>query len=754
MHPSFRISRPLVALALMMALSLGSCSGMEKVTSWNPLNRSSAGPGSADAAVAGPRVSGAVKPADDSAVPARVIVGDRRAGESSIRGGEGLGQGDVTLNFSETDIREVVRVILGELLRVTYTIDPTVKGTATIYTAAPVSRDALTQILVSLLAQNGAQLIQRDGIYNVVPIASAAPSLQGGGGSNAAETTEIVYLQYASAPQLAKVLAPFTTPTSRVSAGPTNNTVLVSGTATVRSSLVALVKSFDIDVLAGQSYAIFPVAESEPEKVAQEVRAFVQSTPADSTGPVRVVALERINAVLVVSQEPRYLERIARFIAQVDRVGDSSSRRLHVYYVQNGAATDLAGLLQKSFAPQGGSQSSAGGGSLAPNVEPGMIGSSTQSGQASGALGASSGPGMTTAGLGGGQTSSGATGSSASPGGSGNFTAPLSASMSSSSTSGTSGMNYESEAAASSRGMRFVADPKNNALLIYATPAEYKLIESTLRKIDILPLQVLVEATVAEVTLNDNLQYGTQFFLKTGALTSTLSNLANGTVSPEFPGFAFAFSTSSAQVALSALKSVTRVKVVSDPQILVLNNESARLQVGDLVPITTQTSQSTVSAGAPIVSSVDYKETGVILQVTPRVNSGGLVTLDLQQEVSDVVRTSTSTINSPTIQQRKLRTRIVAQDGETVGLGGLIKDSNTVSNSGIPWLTDIPVLGALFGSRSHLAGRTELLILLTPRVIRDQRTVRDLTEDLRVKLGALGSLPIVRDPIEPPGPLR
>lgn len=302
--------------------------------------------------------------------------------------------------------------------------------------------------------------------------------------------------------------------------------------------------------------------------------------------------------------------------------------------------------------------------------------------------------------------------------------------------------------------MRFIADAKNNALLIFATPVEYKLIEATLRKIDILPLQVLVEATVAEVTLNDNLEYGTQFFFKTGSLSTILSNAANGSVSPEFPGFAFAFSTSSAQVALSALQSITKVKVVSDPQLLVLNNESARLQVGDLVPIVTQTSVSTQTANAPIVNTVDYKETGVIIEVTPRVNSGGLVTLDIQQEVSDVVRTLTSTIDSPTIQQRKIKTRIVAQDGETIGLGGLIKDSNTVSNSGVPWLTDIPVLGALFGTRGHQAGRTELLILLTPRVIRDQRTVRALTEDLRTKLGSLGAMPIVRDPIEPPGPLR
>jgi general secretion pathway protein D len=442
-----------------------------------------------------------------------------------------------------------------------------------------------------------------------------------------------------------------------------------------------------------------------------------------------------------------YLERISRFITQVDTFGDTTARRLHVYYIQNGTASDLAAILRRAFAPQTGSSPGMEDiGSLAPGTEAATVSSSAPPPDAP-ATGFTAQPGGRSPG----PTTSGMS-SGLSSGGSARTFGASRASSTPVSQNATGSFSQEQEASA--KGMRFIADGKNNALLIFATPDEYKMIEATLIKIDILPLQVLVEATVAEVTLNDNLQYGTQFFFKSGNFATTLSNANNGAVNPEFPGFAFAFSASNAQIALSALKSVTTVKVVSDPQLLVLNNESARLQVGDLVPITTQTAVSTTTAGAPIVNTVDYKETGVIIEVTPRVNSGGLVSLEIQQEVSDVVRTSTSTIDSPTIRQRKIKTRIVAQDGETIGLGGLIKDSDTVGNAGIPWLTDVPVLGALFGTRNRAAARTELLILLTPRVIRDQRTVRALTEDLRAKLGALGSIPIERDPIEPPGPLR
>ncbi len=262
-----------------------------------------------------------------------------------------------------------------------------------------------------------------------------------------------------------------------------------------------------------------------------------------------------------------------------------------------------------------------------------------------------------------------------------------------------------------------------------------------LRKIDILPLQVRIDATIAEVTLNDTLQYGTQFFFKEGSINQTLSNATTNAINGSFPGFVLNAGAQGVQAALSALQSVTTVNVLSSPELLVLDNQPAHLQVGALVPYLTQSSQSTLTTGSPVINSIDYHQTGVITDVTPRVNSGGLVTLDISQEVSAVDNTTTSTIGSPTFNERNIVSRVVVQDGQTIGLAGLITDNVSRGNQGIPWLKDVPVLGLLAGSQNNTRVRTELLVLITPHVVRDQRDAEALTEDLREQLPYAAGLP-------------
>src|SRR5262249_14776936 len=238
--------------------------------------------------------------------------------------------------------------------------------------------------------------------------------------------------------------------------------------------------------------------------------------------------------------------------------------------------------------------------------------------------------------------------------------------------------------------IRILANRKNNALLIYATPGEYAVIEGMLRKIDIIPLQVLIEATIAEVTLNDALQYGTQFYLRENKFIQTLSQGTTATFAQNFPGFAF---TRGAGLAINALSQVSTVKVLSAPQVMVLDNEPARLQVGSLVPVLTGSAQSTLTSGAPIVNNVDYHPIRVIMQVPPTVTACGLVTLDIGQEVSDVAAQATQGIDSPTFDERVIKTRVAIQDGQTIGMAGLIQDNTQQGNSGIPFLKDVPVLG-------------------------------------------------------------
>ena len=299
-------------------------------------------------------------------------------------------------------------------------------------------------------------------------------------------------------------------------------------------------------------------------------------------------------------------------------------------------------------------------------------------------------------------------------------------------------------------GLRIVPNDQNNALLIFATMQEQETVDAMLRKIDIIPRQVRIDATIAEVTLNDQLQYGTQFFFRSGGINGALSSANATVVNPKqialnsaFPGFFLGGNgLGGAPFALNALQSVTTVNVLSSPQLLVLDNQPARLQVGNLVPYLSQTSQSTASTGAPVINSINYQQTGVIMQVRPRVNSGGLVTLDIAQEVSDVnPESSINGINSPTFLERNVTSRVVVQDGQTIGLAGLIRDSSSRGNEGLPWLKDVPVLGLLAGKQDNTRARTELLILITPHVMQDQRDARALTEDLREQLANAAMVP-------------
>lgn len=650
----------------------------------------------------------------------------------------GSGQdGDVTLTFVDTDIREIVRVILGATLKLNYTIDPSVQGTATLEVARPLPRSALLPTLETLLNQNGSTLSYRDGIYRVMALGPGATTNIAVGSAAVGSGAQVVPLRYAAAKDLVKVLEPYVSEGGKITADQGRNALIVSGDPAVRQTLTGLISAFDIDALAGQSYALFPAGDKAPDRLAAELEKVLRI---DNDGPlsgiVRVVPMSRVNAVLVVSAQPRYIDEARRFLGLERRVEEATARGWHVYYVQNGQSADLENLLQRAFTPRNVSAAAAPGATF-PGAQPLRM---TSGGEGlGGAAGTASAPGRSAGTRGG---SAGAEpGAPGAPG----------------STAGAAGANPAGEALSSAPSdtgggeaedhIRILANRRNNALLIYATPNEYSIIEKMLRKIDIIPLQVMIEATIAEVTLNDNLNYGTQFYLghtlagvlsgpsapgvipTTGAI-STVAGIPP-LLSATFPGFVLA---NGIREVINLLSSVTQVKVLSAPQVMVLDNESARLQVGEQVPVLTQSQQSTISANAPIVNSVDYRDTGVIMVVTPRVNSGGLVSLDISQEVSNVATTITGNINSPTFNQRLLRTRVAVQDGQTVGMAGLIRDNDAQGNSGIPVLKDIPLLGSLVSSQSNARERTELLVLITPRVVRDQRDARALTEDLRNQL--------------------
>jgi general secretion pathway protein D len=658
--------------------------------------------------------------------------------------------GEVTLNVVDADLREVVRMVFEDTLHVNYVIDPAVSGTITVQTSHPVAGADLPAMLDAILRVNGAALVQRGGLYKVVPIDQAltsglAPGIHPAPDANRPGFGVVaVPLRFVSAATLAPLLQPFAPPGGSLQVDADRNLLLLAGARDEISTLTDLVAMFDVDWLAGMSFGLYPLEFAKPAELVAELEQIFALDTGPASGVLRFLPIERLNSVLVISSQPSYLDRAATWVARLDQAGEAGEPQVFVYPVQNGRATDLAQVLGEIF----NVQSAAVGPQdlLAPGLQPASIGESL--------LGREPGTAQTAGGLGAPSTTtstmqpprpSGLQQQAAQPrpttgptpaGRPAGLAAVRPAISAGAPTSQAPGQEAGPE-------IRIIGDSTTNSLVIWASPRDYRKIRKALEQLDILPLQVLIEATVAEVTLNNELRYGVEWFLHSGDFSATLTRLGSGAVNPLFAGFSAIFSNDNAKVVLNALESVTNVDVVSAPHLLVLDNQTARIQVGDQVPITVQQATSVV-ANAPIVNSIELRDTGVILSVTPRVNASGLVVMELQQEVSNVARNAqqntTSEETTPTIAQRQISSTVAVQSGETIVLGGLIQDNRENSRSGLPFLSRLPIIGALFSNRDHTKSRTELLVLLTPRVIRGVAEARAITDEMRLRLQSVAPL--------------
>ncbi len=661
-------------------------------------------------------------------------------------------QGDISLNFAGTDIHTVVDQILGTILQQNYTIDPSVQGTVTLRTVAPLSRAELIPTLQTLLGQNNAVLVREGGLYRVMPAqaAAASPSLAT---SDALGGAALVPLHYTQAAPLAQMLQPYITATARVIPASDQNAMIVEGDPAGRDALVALIEAFDTDQLAGQSYEIFPVTGGDAQDFATAFSAALnKSSDPSEPGPVSVVPLERMNAILVIARSEDLLADAQRVDAVLSQAERETLRSWHVYYLHNGLANDAAYFLQQAFTPN----------DVTAQPTPQATGqvSSTLASQngasQSGSTGAASATPATTAAA---PASTPATDQSAATDQSGNSstdqsTTGATATTDQSSTAGAAAVLAPlsaGAAAATTDSLRIIPDDENNSLLIYATAAEDQRISAMLDRLDSAPVEVRIDATIAEVDLNTALQYGTQYFFKSGGINAVLSDSGSSSLATNFPGFVLSGNgADAAPLAISLLQSVTKVDVLSSPELMVLDGQAASLQVGDLVPYLSQTSQDTLTAGSPVVNSIDYRETGVILQITPHVGADGLVTLDVAQEVSGVASSvTTAGISSPTFTDRAITSRVAIQDGQTVGLAGLISDSDSHQNQGVPFLKNVPLLGDAFSSQNNQRARTELLVLITPHVIRTQSDAASLTADLRAELPNAAAVPAALSSLPP-----
>jgi general secretion pathway protein D len=714
-----------------------------------------------------------------------------RGGGAYERGGPRK-EGKYTLNFDDADLAEVAKTILDETLKINYVLSPKVSGKVTLQTTRPLAEDELIPTLEMLLRMNGAVLIKDKDVYRIEPDATAIVDAPGaklgapGQGLPPGYQLRVVPLRYVGVQEMQKVLEPLMPPKAVVRADETRNMLMLAGSQEELEAVLETIRLFDVDFMRGKSVAIFPLKSVEPQLIAEELDKVLGDTAKGPlAGVVKLMPIERLNAILAVTTQPRYLDEVETWIERLDRYTTHRAGGVHVYRVQNVDALELANTLSNIFGGTG-----TAGGRGRPSLTPGAQGS-TIGGGAFGTGGAFGGTGSTGGGvtspsgdLGYGSGSTSGFGSSGTMGGSsfgssgssmgglggstGSTTGGLGTSSSMGRTGGlgggmggggfgggigrgTSGQRQRTSAAADLGNARIVADPANNALIITARAQDYKEIEAVIKELDVLPLQVLIDATIAEVQLTDNLQYGIKWYFQQGSSAETLFGrsidldqavgaAAAGT------GFSYALVAKDVRVLLTAQADKNKVNVLSSPSLMVLNNQEATIKVGDQVPILTGQygnftgTGTTPITGNPVYSSfnsVQYRDTGVLLTVRPRVNSGGLVIMDLEQAVDDVKTQTSGEINSPTITQRQIKSSVAVANGETLVLGGLIKDQTTNNRSGIPLLHDLPVIGDLFGQTTKNLNRTELVVLLTPRVLESRARARDITNEFRRKLTGL-----------------
>ncbi|HEB94882.1 MAG TPA: type II secretion system protein GspD [Sedimenticola thiotaurini] len=629
--------------------------------------------------------------------------------------------GGLVLNFENADLRDVVRTILGDFLKVAYIYDPRVQGKVSLQTTRQLGPDEVLATLETVLRMNGAAMVPAGESYRIVPVDEAAgqtvPQL-GDGGSllaplPAGYRVVVVPLKYSSALQMEKLLQPFVGPKSILRADADRNLLVLAGTSREVAVLLETVQMFDVDWLAGMSIGLYPLSEVSPEKMIPELDG-IFGTAADGplAGLVRYQPIERLNAILVITPRSSYLDQVGKWIRRLDR-SSTLGQNLYVYYLENGKAADIAMILEKIFARDSVPEQDRG--RVAPGLTPVEVvaaapaGTPVETGK--------SAPGTGTAGAG--------------------------------------GRRSEGLSFSSGSDIRIIADEVNNSLLILATPQDHRMVVAAIRKLDIVPLQVLIEATIAEVKLNDRMRFGLQWFFKSGDITATLSSGETGNIGSDFPGFSLVFAGADAKVILDALDKETSVNIVSSPHLMVLDNQTASLQVGDEVPVITRQQQSTAT-DANLVNTVEYRNTGVIMNVTPRVNPSGSIIMEVEQEVSNVVPSTEETL-TPTISQRKFKSSVVVQSGDTVVLGGLIFDFTTKQRQGLPLLSRLPLVGALFGSTESNNDRTELVMLITPRLVRDRYQAKKVTEEVRRRLQSLRQLQkqTIRTPVmDQVSPLR
>lgn len=664
------------------------------------------------------------------------------------------GEGQVTFNFENQPIQAVVKAILGDMLQENYTIAPNVGGNVTYSTSRPIRREDAMPVLEMLLSWTGNALVNEGGRYTVLQAKDAIPGKltpQVGASAQPGYGLRIFPLKYISASQMATLLKPYAKADAFVSIDPNRSLLVLAGTPTELTNYQRTIDTFDVDWLSGMSIGVFSLQHVEATKLLPDLlKIFGTEGESPLAGMFRFMPIEQTNSIIVITPQREYLKQAEEWLRRLDRGGSENAVQLYVYNVKNLKAPDLAGYLSEIFLGTTGTHRSSTSGNVAPGLRPTTLGGMGGSGAMGGA-------------------NSMSYGGSLRPQSNQEKAAPASTGAATPAGTGGAAGNRETD-------IRISAIEENNQLMIQATPIEWDRIDSAIKKLDVVPLQVQIEARILEVSMVGDLTFGVQWYLNGLMGTATGSAQENGRYPIEFSGnrwdrhrlelgatgnvkqtndggFFYSFLSRKFEVAINALESNGTAKSLAAPSLLVMNNQNAQINVGTQIPVqqtyftglTGSVGNNTVGSG---YGTVQYLNTGVTLNVTPRVNPGGLVYLDIQQEVSN--QGATTTNGNPNINQRQLQTQVAVQSGETLMLGGLIQDAQTDAKTGLPLVNKVPVLRDLFGNTKKHRDRTELIVLITPRVISNVDEARQVTLEYSRQFESLTPLNVTKEQTPPP----
>ncbi len=621
------------------------------------------------------------------------------------------GKGEFSLNFDDADLGEVAKVILSDILGQNYVLSPKVVGKVTLQTTHALSKEELLPTLEMVLSMNNAALVRDGAIYHIEPLnealysANFSSSRQGKFGYQ----VRVIPVRNVAVDNVTDLIKPLLHEKTLLSIDKQRNLIVVSGAADELARIVDMVNTFDIDILKGRSFGLFPLAHVDAETLIKELEeVFYKKAKGEEGEFFRFIPIERLNAILAISHQSRYLKDIEQWIMRLDRANSANGGGVNVYKVQHVDAVELANTLNDIFGNGSGSSQSSSRRDKSPKLA-----NDKKAGELSN-----------------------------------KSTDSKSSFDTKKSTPQRSVSSGNSDAKVANVGdVRIVADEANNSLIIVATAQEYEIIRPIVNQLDVMPLQVLVDATIVEVTLTDNLKYGIQWYFNhsNGGQNIIESNdlgaLAAGAATGGF-GYSFLSKSGDIKAVLNAEASNNNVNVISSPSLMVLNNQEASIQVGKEISLMTGSLGSlnnTNTTGSPsnnVFSQQQQRKTGVKLKIKPRVNANGLVTMEVTQSVEDPGAIPANGTN-PSILTREINSSVAVQSGETIVLGGLIKDNNTDDNNGLPLLHDIPILGTLFGSKTRTKDKTELVVLITPRVVKSRQDAGLITDEFKRKLSGI-----------------